>query len=553
MRINRRKPAAGIAAAATVALLAACSSGGSGGDEGSPEEIDLSGQMVGAMEDYDVGTTFKATEPLELGLMYRDHPNYPLKDDWSIFQELEKNQNVTFDVQSVPLSDWQQKRSLLISSGDAADLIPSTYVADVESLTSGGALLPVSDYLEYLPHFADKIEKWGLQEDLDRARQADGKFYVLPGLLETPKPSYSVAIRADLWEEQGLEDPKTWDEFAEQLAIIDEAYPELDYAYSDRWSINGPMEATLQAAAGNFGTEAGWGYGDGVQWNGSEYEYTGASDGYRQLVEYFHGLVADGLLDPESITQDDDPAKAKFTTGKVAAMGSNDQEMVLYRTGLEESGVKGAKVRQIVVPAGPAGNVMDATTGGRFESGIAISAKAAERDDFVALLQFVDWLYFSDEGNEFSKWGVEGETYEVDGDGTRVLADDVDWSGFNPDGTKQLNTDFGYYNGVFNLAHGTTKELLDSMVRPEVVEFREQMNTKEVAEQGPGIAMDELQREEASLLQTNLQDTVMTATAQFLKGDRSLDEWDAYVAELEGVGMEQYVQIVNEAAGVGGS
>ena len=553
MRINRRKPAAGIAAAATVALLAACSSGGSGGDEGSPEEIDLSGQMVGAMEDYDVGTTFKATEPLELGLMYRDHPNYPLKDDWSIFQELEKNQNVTFDVQSVPLSDWQQKRSLLISSGDAADLIPSTYVADVESLTSGGALLPVSDYLEYLPHFADKIEKWGLQEDLDRARQADGKFYVLPGLLETPKPSYSVAVRADLWEEQGLEDPKTWDEFAEQLAVIDEAYPELDFAYSDRWSINGPMEATLQAAAGNFGTEAGWGYGDGVQWNGSEYEYTGASDGYRQLIEYFHGLVADGLLDPESITQDDDAAKAKFTTGKVAAMGSNDQEMVLYRTGLEESGVKGAKVRQIVVPAGPAGNVMDATTGGRFESGIAISAKAAERDDFVALLQFVDWLYFSDEGNEFSKWGVEGETYEVAGDGTRELADDVDWSGFNPDGTKQLNTDFGYYNGVFNLAHGTTKELLDSMVRPEVVEFREQMNTKEVAEQGPGIAMDELQREEASLLQTNLQDTVMTATAQFLKGDRSLDEWDAYVAELEGVGMEQYVQIVNEAAGVGGS
>lgn len=550
MRITRQKITAAVAAGALAATLAACSGGG--GDDGGDAPQDLSDQMVGAMPDYEAGTTFQATEPVTFGLMYRDHPNYPLQEDWSVLTELEKNQNVTFDIQSVPLSDWQQKRSLLISSGDAADIIPSTYVADAETLTSGGALLPVSDYLEHLPNFSQKIEEWGLQEDLDRTRQADGKFYVLPGLLEQPKPSYSIAIRADLWEEQGLEDPKTWDEFAEQLKIIDEAYPELEFPYTDRWSINGPMEATLQAASGNFGTEAGWGYGDGVTWNGSEYEYTGASDGYRDLLTYFHGLVEDGLLDPEALTQEDDPAKAKFTTGKVAAIGSNDQEMVVYRTGLEESGVKGAEVRQIVVPAGPAGDMMDAGTGGRFESGVAISAAAAERDDFVALLQFVDWLYFSDEGLEFTKWGVEGETYTTSDDGTRELAEDVDWSGFNPSGTKQLNTDFGYYNGVFNLAHGSTTDLLSSMVRPEVVEFREQMNAKDVAERGPGIAMDELQREEASLLQTNLQDTVMTATARFLKGDRPLSDWDAYVAELEGVGMDRYVEIVNEAAGVSG-
>ncbi|GAA4699226.1 carbohydrate ABC transporter substrate-binding protein, CUT1 family [Promicromonospora umidemergens] len=547
MRITRRRAVAATAAATLGLTLTACSSD-SGDDDGGP--VDMADKMVGAMEDYGVGTSFKATAPIELGLMYRDHPNYPLQDDWSILEHFEEDRNVTFDIQSVPLSDWQQKRSLLISSGDAADLIPSTYAADVETLTSGGAVLPVSDYLDYLPNFMDKVEKWGLQEDLDRLRQADGKFYVLPGLHENPKPSYSVAIRGDWWEDAGLEDPKTWDEFADQLEVIKEEHPEIDYPYTERWSINGPMEATLQAAAGGFGTEAGWGFGDGVTWNGSEYEYTGASAGYKDLITYFADLVERGLLDPEGITQDDDSAKAKFTTGKAAALGSNDQEAVVYRTGFEEAGDKDAEVKHIVVPAGPAGNLMDATTGGQFESGIALSSSAAERDDFVALLQFVDWLYYSDEGLEFAKWGVEGETYTTESDGTRTLADDVDWGGLNPDGTKQLNTDFGYYNGVWSLAHGSTEDLVKSTLAPEVQDFLDEMNQKEVAENGPGIAMDEMQREEASLLQTNLQDLVMTASSQFILGDRPIEEWDAYVAELEAAGMPTYVDTVNQAAGV---
>src|SRR5690606_8534130 len=106
---------------------------------------------------------------------------------------------------------------------------------------------------------------------------------------------------------------------------------------------------------------------------------------------------------------------------------------------------------------------------------------------------------------------------------------------------------FGYYNGVFSLAHGSTDDLVKSTLSTEVQEFLDAMNEKDVAERGPGIAMDEMQREEASLLQTNLEDMVMTATSQFILGDRSLDDWDAFVAELENAGMQQYVDTVNEA------
>jgi putative aldouronate transport system substrate-binding protein len=548
MRITRRKAAAGIAAASALAVtLTACSSGPS--DEGdAAEQIDLASQ-VGYMEDYGVGTTFKATEPVEFSLLYRDHPDYPYNAQWPFLQHLEENQNVTFDPVNVPLADLQTRRSVLISSGDAPEIMPSIYAGDETQFVAGGALLPISDYVdEYMPNFTDKIEKWDLQDEVDQLRQADGKYYLLPGIHEIAKPQYSIAIRKDVWEAAGLtQDPKTWDEFKEQLEVIKAANPDAAYPYTDKWSINSPMEQTLNAAAPNFGTSAGEGYGNGLTWNedGTEARYTGATDEYRQLLEYFHSLVADGLMDPESVTQEMAEGEEKFASGQALSIASNDQELVKYRANFESQGNTEAEVHQIVVPAGPAGNNLAGGT--RRESGIVFSSEAAKSDHFVAMLQFVDWLYYSDEGLEFAKWGVEGETYTKDADGKRTLMPEIDVNGLNPGAPKELRRDFGYHNGVWMLAHGSTQDLDLSMLRPEVIDFIEGMNEKEELPLPPAVPFDEMEQEQASLLQTTLGDIVNQNTAAFILGQRSFDEWDAYVAELEAAGSTQYVELATKA------
>lgn len=545
------------AASAAALVLSACGgdngNGGEGGD--TPEPVtteELQDNMVGAMEDYDVGVTFVATEPVSFSMLYRDHPNYPIKDDWRFLTALEENQNVSFDLVNVPLSDWNDRRALLIAAGDAPDLIPSTYIGDADQYVAGGALLPINQYFEYLPNFTSKLAEWGLEADLEEmAYQGDGNLYVLPGLHEAPKPAYTIAIREDLWEAAGItEDPATWDEFKEQLQTVSDANPDLDYVYTDRWSMDGAMDATLSAAAPNFGTSAGWGYGQGVtyDWEAEEYIYTGATDEYRSLVEYFASLVSDGLLDPESVNQDDDTAIAKFTSGQAAALGSNDQEIVNYRRTMEESGLTDARIRNIVIPDGPAGGYLAA--GQQFESGIVFSANAAERDNFVAMLQFVDWLYFSDEGMEFAKWGIEGETYTKDADGTRTLAENIDINSLNPGADEFLNADYGFHNGVWMLAHGSTSDLVQSMLREEVRDWLDAvLERKEVLPVAPAIRFDEDQRERADLTGTPLTDTTRQNTAAFIVGQRSLDEWDQHVAELESRNMQQYVDLVNEATG----
>lgn len=543
-----RIPVATVATATTLALvLTACSGGG--GDTPEPEEgggavtIDAE-HSVGAMEDFEVGTTFQATEPVDFSLMYRDHPNYPVKEDWSIFQNLEANQNVTFTRTDVPLADWDNKKALLIGAGDASDLIPVTYPGQEVQFVSGGAILPVSDYLEYLPNFADKVEKWGLGEELDAKRQADGKYYLLPGLREIPDVQYSVVVNDDLFQKAGItEEPETWDEFAEQLATVKAANPDLSYAMTDRWTDTQPLGAMLQYIAPNYGTEGGWGYSN--TWfdeESGEFQLTGTTDAYKDMITYVAGLTSDGLLDPE-ITQNDDQAIQKFVNGEAAAISGNTQEITAYRSKLAEAG-KDVTLRMIVLPDGPFGGML---AGSRLSSGLMISSEAAEKPYFKALLQFVDWLYYSDEGIEFAQWGVEGETYTNEG-GTRTLPADIGWNALNPDAPKKLNADFGYSNGVFLLANGSSKELLQSVMTDETKAWTDAvLERKEMLPVKPAASLDELELEQTSLLDTQIKDAVMAATAGFVTGQRPLSEWDAYVSEIDGLGGTQLIDTYNAA------
>ena len=529
--------------------LAACGSGGdddSGdGEAGGAVTIDAE-HSVGAMDDFAVGTDFKATEPVNFSLMYRDMPDYPVKDDWSVFKHLEEDRGVTFDRTDIPLADWDQKKSLLIGSGEAADLMPVSYAGSETQFVSGGAILPVSDYLDYMPNFADKIEKWGLQEDLDNLRQDDGKFYLLPGLREKPDVQYSVMINDDMWKKAGItEDPATWEEFGEDLEKVKAANPELKYAFSDRWNENpNPLGSLLNVMAPNFDTAAGWGYNNAHYDEGTgKFELTGTTDAYKQLLETVNGWVEDGTMDPE-ITQNDDQAKQKFVTGKSAAVSANTQELTVYRTAIEDAG-KDFATRMLTIPGGPAGSNLPS---GRFTSGVMISADAAEKPYFKALLQYVDWQYFSDQGIEFGTFGVEGETYSKGSDGTPVLNDDITWGPMNPGAKKFLNKDFGYSNGVFVLANGSSQQLIQAMMPDEIKDWTNAvLDSKTMLPVAPAARLNEMELEQNTLLDTQIKDAVAAATAEFVTGKRSFDDWDAYVAQIDGLGSQQFIDTMNTA------
>ncbi|WP_333737162.1 ABC transporter substrate-binding protein [Streptomyces sp. IBSBF 2806] len=522
--------------------LAALTGCGSGDDAG--DSKDLSKKQNGAMKEYRVGQQFKAAKALSFSILHNNNPVYPMKDGWLFWKELTRRTGITLKPIAVPLSDYEKKRSVLIGAGDAPFLIPKTYHPSEVAFVSSGAILPVSDYVHLMPNFRDKVRKWRLEPELDSIRQSDGKYYLLPGLHEKVKSGYSLSLRTDVLDRLGLDLPTTWDQVYDVFKAIKAEHPDL-YPFSDRWSTNTPFPAAalLSYLGQAHGVKAGWTY-DNISFDAKsgEFVFTGATDGYRQVVEYLRKLVAEKLMDPESFTQTDDEAAQKLFGQKSFAISANPQELVQnYRYNLEKQ-VKGAKIEMVPVPLGPAGPVV--MGGARLENGVMISTKALKSDTFVAMMQFVDWLWYSDEGQRFAKWGVQGTTYTYSGNQYK-LEPGISLMGSDPDAPKDLQKDYGFFNGVFT--YGGSWALVSSSFGPDEKRFQDAMAQREQLPIDPAHPLRSVEQEQASLWDTPLRDHVTQNMLKFVLGKRPLSEWGDYVTELKAKNMDRFVTLHNQA------
>jgi putative aldouronate transport system substrate-binding protein len=538
-QLTRRQVLAGAAGAATLAVT------GCGGGGGGEADKKLDANRAGAMDKFGVGDQFKATEPLTFSIMMLSNAAYPYKADWTMLTELTKRTNVKLDATVIPGSDYNQKRSVMISSGNAPMIIPKTYHPDEEAYIAGGAVLPVSDYVDLMPNFQDKVKKWKMEPDLDQNRQQDGKYYLLPGLHEQLWVDYSLAIRTDVLQQLNLTTPKSWDDLYNVLKAMKAAHPDV-YPLSDRWSVPADpgANALFSVLGSTYGLYAGWSY-QHTKWdsNAKKFVYTAATDQYKQMLTYLNKLVSEKLMDPESFTQTDDQARQKFASGRSFVISSNAQTLAnQYRKDIAK--IAGATVEKIPVPLGLTNG---AILGSRLENGVMLSKKVRDSKNFVALMQFVDYLFYSDAGQLFAKWGIEGTTYTGSVEaGSFKLVPQVDWAGLNPGAPKNLQVDYGFSNGVF--AYGGSTKLLNSQFPAEEKKFQEVMNGRPAIPLPPPRPLNADEREQVTLWESGLKDHVKQQSLKFALGQRPLTEFDAFVNELKGKNMTQYVDIVNKAA-----
>jgi putative aldouronate transport system substrate-binding protein len=537
---SRRQFLVGAGAGAATVALAAC---GGGGSPNGP-----SGSQTGGMKNYTVGTQFKATEPLTFSIMMLSNPAYPYSAKWPFFTDLKNMTNVSFNATVVPYADYDTKRSVLINAGNAPMIIPKTYPGEEDEYVAGGAILPVSDYVHLMPNFQNKVAMWNLQGDLDTLRQADGKYYLLPGLHQNVWSDYTLAVRTDILTKLGIATPQTWDDVQTMMVAMKKAYPTA-YPLSDRFNQPTPGGSLLNILSMAYGTAAGWGYqspGQGAYWDASSKSWvaTGAMPQYKAMLQYLNTMYTQGLIDPESFTQPDTTAIQKFVTGKSFVISTNAQTLIDdLRMGLK---IPGATVAKIPVPLGPMGPVIAENGASRLENGVMVSSKALSSPNFTALMQFIDWLWYSDAGQIFAKWGIKGQTYDgsVTG-GTFKLAPDVTFAGINPNAKQNLQVTFGFFNGVF--AYGGSTALLDTQFTPEELQFQKVMDARQILPLAPPAPLSSQAQQQVTLWGTTLMDYVQQQSLQFILGKRSLSQWESYVGELNGKNQGQLVSSVQGA------
>lgn len=534
--------------------LAGCNGSGTSAASSTGNTGNTSSEASGTTDEnldytFGEGVTFHSDTPVTYSMLYSDNEAYPYKADWPLWTKLTETTNVSFDLNIIARADYDDKKALLINSGESAYIIPKTY--DDSQFVTGGAVIPVSDWVQYMPNYTAFVEKYHLEDDLKQITQDDGKYYRLPGMWESPKNEYTWVIRKDVFEKAGvdieaLEKDYTWDTFSEALKKVADANPGKT-VWSDRWK----GESALKIIGNAYNVPAGWAKENGVSYDydKDEFYFAETTDDCKNMCKMLNNLVKAGILDPETFTQEDTAAETKFYNGDSFMIGTNETFFGTYITNMNSTLGEGNYELYMITPPSAEGKSAYQVENSRLENGVMISTNALKElgeKDFIKMLRFIDYVWYSEEAQVFFRWGIEGQTYTTDGSSKKLL-DTINFGAINPEAEKKLNADFGFCNGVF-MYGGTTQNRI-SMLTDSLQGYYTRLDAnRAIRPLKPAVALTEEEKESLNLIQTPLMDYVNTTTMQFITGQKDIDtEWDAFVAGCKANNCDMYVTQYNEA------
>mgnify|MGYP001815304570 CR=1 FL=1 len=520
--ILRRCIALLIVSVMLLGLAAGCSQDSKEDGGENDDKVTTKGGKEGKEEDGD--------DQLVVTMLYSDNASYQYKEDWLILEEIEKRTGVKLELIPVPESDWATKRTTIINSGDMPDIISKTLSHEVSDYATSGLFLPISDYLDSMPNLSAFIEEFGYEDDLDLAREADGKFYILPvNCKESRMNNMSWMIRQDLLDKHDLEMPKTLDDVLNVARVFKEAYPDV-YPITNRFQW-GNMTTTI---ARGFGIPGGWqlpGHGFYYDQDSDDFVFIPGTEEYKAFLEYMNTLYSEGLLDPEYLTLDSNVYEQRI---------ANSQNLILcdwvgndIRYNRDGQSIDSEfNIVAMVPPTGPNGDYAIGNTA-LYSQGWAIPASTAEREDFSEILEFFDWFY-TEEAAVLTTFGVEGITYKVENDTLQWIDKEAnktaDYGIFNNCLTPRFHRDYLYADWADNSIE-VYKEMKEKDVVPPLV---------------PSVKLTADQKEFESMYVTALADYQWTMAAKFVDGSESFDNWDAFVDECEKKGAAELRELYNE-------
>lgn len=561
-------------AVSMLSSLAACSGGAGESSETTtiPSQIETTaetGENLGYT--FGLGETFHADEPVTYTMFFSDASWYPMVDTWKtegIFKKIEELTNVTLDIKSYDSGDYMQNITLDINAGNSAYIIPKIY--DDSAFVDGGAIVPISDYVQYMPYYTDFYNTYNLSADIQTITRANGKYYKLPGMKEANLINYSFVIRKDIWDAAGvdviaLQKDWTWADLLDALTKV-KAYmveqgmcSEDDYIWSDLWCGNESGQGSggnlLGVMASTYECNAGWNIGNGMRFDfdQNKFIFSPTTDNYKEFLKTANSFVAAGILDPETFTQDDATATAQYYNGKTAIMSINQGQWANYEENMKAQLGEGNFENYVITM--PIGSTRNSTVDpARLENGVMISQKALDElgeEGFIEMLRFVDWLFYSHEAYELTKWGVEGEHYTVDADGNKKLVDGYCCSGLGYGNDEagsmiDIRLQWGYAGGNFWYG-GTVAEMSDNLIPPVADYVNRDYTDRDTPPLAPGVAPTADQNEEINLIATPLISNVNAWTLKFVTGQEDIDaQWDAYVQSCNDLNVQGLVDIYGE-------
>ena len=539
------------------AAMLACGSIGCGSAKKEAADSTEAGSASEAVSD--TGSSQEGKKTLSIAIPQNANVEDYETNDLTKWVEEEMNVDLEFVLLPATSEDANTKVSLWVSSNaELPDVLCMNLTDTVaQDYASKGIFADLTEYYAN-PEIAVNIGSSRFDEERDiimnSIRFADGKYYSLFSYNPFPwnEAAYRGWINKDWLEAVGMDVPKTTEEFREMLTAFKNNDP----------NGNGKTdEIPMMTAKTGYGIDPTTFLMNAFVQTTLNADYMIVKDGkltpafttdeWKNGLEYMHGLVQDGLLSPLSFTQDSTQLKTLLTA----------EEAVVGVTCVGSTSMFGSD------PA-IAGRMalLEPLTGPNGVCGVSYSPSTAGRTWYVTkdcedpelAFRVGDW-FFGEEQSWTSRYGKKGVHWTDDSAvvqdylpmfekyspakyvGNIYGSSDIwgqpqneHWQGTNPYSTplsEALYQSFAYKDDP-DLAsksnHNTTHlDIYYNKIPAEyVTKF---LHTDE--------ELDKLTD------YSDMIEFVTSSMAEFITGNRSLDEWDSYLQTLNEMGLDEYVAL----------
>jgi putative aldouronate transport system substrate-binding protein len=483
-------------------------------------------------------------EPITLKLMGAKHPIQGAWDQLKLFKVLTEKTGIQFEFDTPAADSYAERKNLAFASGQLPDFFFGGNLTTSDEVTYGqqGYLVPLEDLIEkHAPTIQAMFE--ADPEIKQSITATDGHIYALPMIRAGFGLYPKLWISKEWMDKLGMQMPTTTDEFYNVLKAFKEQDPNGN-GQADEIPITMHKFNVRPAILAAFGyvsetVVANDPGSHNIDIIDDKAVYIPIQEGYKEYLAFMKKLYEEGLLDPESFTQNPQQIIAK---GKEGRLGAFNQAGPFLAVG-PENNTKYVQLQPLTssVSSEPTWLQYWNLTRGTF----AITKNNPHPE---ATIRLVDYLY-SQEGSLLTQFGVEGEDWKANefGGYTRITPE-----GLNPEEyrggqvTPAAGTPLPFDIRDLNAKNEGTLE----KTNPQGFHIWKETNEKLVphARYGyPLVYFTNEEQKQLNVLETDIKTYVEQMEAKFITGGESLDNWDTFVSTVERMGLEDYVKTYQAA------
>lgn len=459
-----------------------------------------------------------------------------------VMKELEEKAGVNIEWQIYYNSDWAEQKSLILASGDLPDaFLGSICLKDTDIAQNKANFVELTELIEEnMPNLKRVFEKE--PELLARAQDRNGEIYSLVKKLpKRPKVCGNILYINKTWlDNLNLEVPATYEELEDVLEAFVTQDPNGN-GIADEFGYTGSagtavLDNDLRNILSPFGTMVSRSTNYmGLNGEGTPV-FMPAQENYKEAVKWMHSMYEKGIIDPEYFTQESSAA-----TAKRQAEGGSLVGLFSAWTADAEAGLNAGEFAALEAVAGP--------DGGRYVENAQSFLDISDRElvitkncsDPAKLLAWAD-LFYDDEVSIQTFYGSIPDQIKKNDDGTYEVLSPSDGSSLDTSAWSNSLRDFGpkYMN----------PEAYDKISLPadqgDGIKLAEDaINAKYVTtDRNTGLPTVVYTDEELSKITALGTDIYTYAEAQYAHWvvDGGIDEeWDAYLEQLNAMGLEELV------------